>query len=125
MTSAFASSEFDDLFTEVTDDLGESITLGGTSYLTITALVDLDQVTVDSQSEELPELTGFIRVATADAQKVIDAGTIVVRGQEFHINGNGTDQHGITEFNVLRRVAENKRSNLYDISDRQAQWVHK
>jgi hypothetical protein len=122
MTSAFASSEFNDLFTEVTADLGEQITLGGTSFVTVTALIDIGSVVADSLSDEVPELTGFIRVKTEDAQKVIDAGTVIIRSQEFHINGNGTDEHGIVTFNVLRREHENQRTNLFDLNDEQAVW---
>jgi hypothetical protein len=105
-----------------TDHFAESVTLHGDTDVTVTALIDLGSVIADPQSEEVPELTGFLTVKTSDSAAVQAAQYLTMRGQRFHINGNGTDEHGMTTYNVVRQLAENTRTNIFDIEDQQAVW---
>jgi hypothetical protein len=125
MPSAFASSEFDDLFTEVSSDLGEPITLPldydlPEDYEVLTALVELDQLLV--QTDRMVEQAGRIHVKAADAEKLHYGKALVYNGQTFHINGNGTPQHGMVMFEILRALTENTKTNLFDLQDRQATY---
>ena len=106
---------------------GELVTVTtdtGTSIRNVKFIVDIDETT--SVAEGFVTVTGRITCETKDVTRFMTPrGTVktaTARGYEWHIYEQGSDEFGMTTFNVRRKMSESEYSNLYDINDQQAKW---
>lgn len=109
------------------DHFAESVTLIRTvGESVLTAIVEIDEPIV--QSEGPSEVEGRLSIQTSDLEQMnfqeAPVLSAIIRGENFHILGHLTDDFGVTRFSIRRNLREAKHSNLYDMSDRQAQWVN-
>lgn len=106
---------------------GEPVTVKtdtGTAIRNVKFIVDIDETT--SVSEGFVIVTGRITCETKDVARFITPrGTVktaTTRGFDWHIYEQGSDEFGLTAFNIRRKMGESEYSNLYDINDQQAVW---
>lgn len=110
-----------------TDHFAESVTLIRTvGESVLTAIVEIDEPIV--QIEEPSEIEGRMSIKTSDLEQMdfadVPVLSVVIRGEDYHIFDHLTDDFGVTRFSIRRKFQEARHSNLYDLSDRQARWVH-
>lgn len=110
-----------------TDHFAESVTLIRTvGESVVTAVVEIDDPI--AEEENPPDVEGNMKIATTDVEHMDLDGTPVlqarIRGELYHVFDHAADDFGMTRFSIRRKFTEARHSNLYDISDRQAQWVH-
>jgi hypothetical protein len=106
---------------------GEPVTVTtdtGTAIRNVKFIVDIDETT--SVSEGFVIVTGRITCETKNVARFITPrGTVktaTTRGFDWHIYEQGSDEFGLTTFNIRRKMGESEYSNLYDINDQQAVW---
>ena len=120
MPSAFASSEFVDLFTEVSADLGEEITLHGDTDVFITALVDpIEELSSDDEPAEFR--TRFY-IATSKAGVIDGIKEVSFFGARWHLLEPYPVKQGMLSVPCMRRYDENIKSQIFDIKHDQADW---
>lgn len=120
MPSSFAENEFEDLFTEVAEDLGESIILHGDEDETITALITEEQDV--SGGEGQADIRSTIRIRETDGTKLGDAAEVTFRDHRWHILEPLPPQSGMISVPVQRLQNENTRTQHFDLNDEQATW---
>jgi len=104
---------------------GESITLRTASdSVSVKAIVDIPETT--SQQEGPVEVFGrFSVLTTIYASKVAPLGliaTATIKGLSWHVYERGSDEAGLTTFQIRRTFTEAEYSNTFDINDQQATW---
>jgi len=109
--------ELDELMKE---GIGKELVINDGNAETVLAIVELDSYLVTT--DRLGEQAGRVRVTTANEARLNAAKTLVYNGHTYHINGNGTPEHGLVVFEILRALAENTKTNLFDLQDRQADF---
>lgn len=120
MPSSFAENEFEDLFTEVAEDLGESIILHGDEDETITALIAENQ---DINGDDGPaDIRTTIRIRGTDGTKLAGATEVTFRDYRWHILEPFPPQSGMISVPVKRLESGNTRTQLFDLNDEQATW---
>ena len=98
---------------------------GDDSELSLTGMVDLQEMPADDSGFIAVEgkLTIKTSLLTSKLRNNEVLPSVRVREQLFHVYDQSPPHCGLTVFNIRRNVSEQKHTNIYDMSDRQAVWT--
>lgn len=124
MTSASLDPDIADMLSEVHADLGELVTLHTPSGFTkVMATVEIFPVV--PSDDEIPDTDGRLRISATDYLKLEGpTKAVTFKDKVYHINGDPVNSHGILLCSIRLDRKEIQRSNLFDLNDRQADYVN-